>query len=357
VISPEDIVEEVVKKFVAGAETCHTIDCVLVRLSSAFLEISDFVKEFPTTLREEELITRFLNHPDVLKILAGLASGMGVLEEKIAVDPRFKNLRPYTTQILHAVERASAEYPSRQYYSAFEKPPLWRVENMEQEFRKAEPEIVAPSTAPHVRSKKIRRMTGGFEEPNYMQSSREEPAYTRVRKQLDLSGLLSGVFSPKTCIALYIAMLLINAYVFAGIPWIAFHGRQFYISTQRGTEIIPININATGWDMTRIYIEVWRRTGIQPPLFIAYFIGLFLAVIALVMLSPTLSAISGLAMLVGWYDFYTTPAVVHKNYVQKIMDILTEIMWAELRIGVTLAGILAVFQLVAGTILVYKASR
>jgi len=363
VIKPEDIVEEIVRKFAAGAETCHTVDCVLVRLSSAFLEISDFVKDFPTTAREEELITSFLNHPEVLRILAGLAFDTEVLEEKIALDPRFKNLRPHTIQILHAVKRASAEHPSKQHYSAFERPPVWRVESMEQELRETEPETATPTTVPHARrgESSIRHYSGeagsGFEEPSTEQASYKEPSLYSGSEEAGLSESLSRIFSPKACIALYIVMLLVNAYIFAGIPWIVFYGKQYHISIPGGTKITPVNINATGWDMTRFYIELWRQSNVRPPLFIAYFIGLLLAVIALVIQSPTLSTISGLAMLVGWYDFYTTPTVVHKVYIQKIMGALTEIMWAELRIGARLAGILAVFQLIAGTILIYKASR
>jgi len=357
VVKTEDIVEEIVRRFIAGTETCHTVDCVLVRLSSAFLEIGDFVKEFPTTAREEELITCFLNHPDVLRILAGLASSIEALVEKITLDPRFKNLRPYTTQILHAVELASTEYPPRHYYSAVEKPPLWRIENLEHELREVKSGKAFSTTA--LREIEEEPSTGYYPVKVTSTHSRlKNPlsritGYTRIPRRRGIP--LSALISSKTCIALYIIMLLINAYTFTGLPWIVIHGEQHYISITEGTKITPVSVYVTGWDITQFYIELWRLINIRPPLFIAYFIGLLLAVIALVMRSPTLSAISGLAMLVGWYDLYTSAST---NYAElKVLAGLIYIKSVELLIGAMLAGILAIFQLVAGTILIHKVSR
>ena len=134
------LIDIYVNRFVVGASGCHTVNCVLVRLSSAFLAIKDFVEDFPLgSLSEIDLVYESLNHPKVMRILAGLADHVDVVETKIQGDVRFKNLRPYLSLIIDAIRYASQKCtPLREYYDR-ERPPLWRIEYEEHRARSIEP--------------------------------------------------------------------------------------------------------------------------------------------------------------------------------------------------------------------------
>ena len=110
--------------------------------------------------------------------------------------------------------------------------------------------------------------------------------------------------------------------------------------------------------MTWFFIELWQTYNVRPPIFILYFVGLILAIIVFVRRSPVLSVLSGLAMLIGWYDFYSSATTIHKLYVQLAGLLgLVFIKSAKLEVGATLAGFLSLLHLVLGTYLIYKASR
>ena len=129
VVSP---IDTYVDKFVSGASTCRTVDCVLVRLSSAFLAIKDFVESFPLgSSREEDFIYEFLNHPKVMRILAGLADSIDVVEAKLQNDVRFRNLQPHLSSIIDSIRCASQKYIPPREFVAYERPPLWRIEYKE----------------------------------------------------------------------------------------------------------------------------------------------------------------------------------------------------------------------------------
>jgi len=48
----------IIKRFLIGVETCSSVDCVLVRLSSSVLELEDLSKEFGWDRRD--IVREFL---------------------------------------------------------------------------------------------------------------------------------------------------------------------------------------------------------------------------------------------------------------------------------------------------------
>ena len=336
-------------RFVACSETCRSVDCVLVCLSSAFYEIADVARELPSAGSEEGLVSEFLSHPDVRKALSGLAYSIGALEDKINGDPRFKNLRKYLPRIVSTIKNASMEYtPSRAYYDS-NRPPTWRVEHEEHKSREPVMVRIEPRTDYREHREEAVRSPTRYQYPGEARSRRSR------------GSLSSRLSRPKVSLALYILLLLMNTFVFVGVPWVTYYGTQYNIGEMKLTEF---KISFTGWEMTRFFIEVWQLSGTHPPIFIAYFIGLLLAVIALLMRSLTLSVISGIAMLIGWSDFYASAtSMLYKAYTFLFVLInwagITDInsVDVEVEAGTVLAGILAFLQLAVGTYLIYKATH
>lgn len=313
-------IDDVVYTFVMGARNCSSIDCVLVKLSAAILSISDFANAFPDSVREHELVNTFLSHPDVMKVLAGLADNLQYVETKIRSDVRFRNLRPYQNEILDAIRKACQSYVALQIYE--------------------------PDTS--------RKITYNIPVLSSGESSRRyevpEKTYTERRRRVSLPRMSLS----KLLLALYVLLLLAIGYVFAEVPWMILYGEQYRIGITEITEA-QVQTPISGWDATWFFIELWRAINMQPPIFIAYFVGLLLAVIALVTRSTVLSAISGLAMLIGWYDFYEHATTVYAFYVE--LAPLFNIKHAELTIGTYLAGFLSFLYLVLGTYSIHRISH
>lgn len=123
------LIDKYVNIFVSSVSDCHTIDCVLIKLSSTFFAIKDFVEGISSErLHEADLVDEFLNHPKVMRVLAGLANSIDYVGEKIRGNVRFKNLRPYLPKILNAIRQASQTYASSREFAIDERPPLWRIE-------------------------------------------------------------------------------------------------------------------------------------------------------------------------------------------------------------------------------------
>ncbi|MEM0311527.1 MAG: transglutaminase-like domain-containing protein [Ignisphaera sp.] len=101
---------DVVRRFLDGVEGCESVDCILVRLSTAFFSMNDLARRFSLSI--EELVNRFLSHPDVMKVLAGL--DIQLVVKKICCDARFSNLRQHQSKIIDAIKRASQIYPPHQ---------------------------------------------------------------------------------------------------------------------------------------------------------------------------------------------------------------------------------------------------
>jgi len=341
-------------RFVACSETCRSVDCVLVCLSSAFYEIADVARELPSAGSEEGLVSEFLSHPDVRKALSGLAYSIGALEDKINGDPRFKNLRKYLPQIVSTIKNASMEYtPSRAYYDS-KRPPTWRVEHEEHKSREPVMVRIEPRTDYREHREEAVRSPTRYQYPGEARSRRSR------------GSLSSRLSRHKVSLALYILLLLMNTYVFVGVPWVTFTYTYTYVvepSIQYPMGVVRAvesRISFTGLEMTRFFISLLEDLPLYDmhP-FITYFIGLLLAVIALLTRSLTLSVISGIAMLFGWSAFYVSVTSFYAAFSQLflIKGIGFSVDSAEVEAGTILAGILAFLQLVAGTYLIYKATH
>lgn len=119
----KSFIDTYVDRFIVGTDTCRTVDCVLVNLSLAFSTIRDFTNDAPSGgLSEHDLIHCFLNHPRIMMVLAGLASGIDVVEAKIQRDVRFRDLRPYLHTIMDAIRGASQTYTPTREFATYERP-------------------------------------------------------------------------------------------------------------------------------------------------------------------------------------------------------------------------------------------
>lgn len=125
------IPNSIVKKFLSGVETCRSVDCVLVKLSSAVYEIEDFVHGFPVRGNTSDLVHHFLYRYSVQRVLASLGVYREYVLEKIYGDVRFKNLRKYANIIMKAIDDASRNYVGTLHISNYERPALWQIEYQE----------------------------------------------------------------------------------------------------------------------------------------------------------------------------------------------------------------------------------
>ncbi|MEM0311523.1 MAG: hypothetical protein QXF10_08785 [Ignisphaera sp.] len=346
-------IEKCISTFVDGAKDCRSIDCVLTKLSTAFLSIRDFVEASLEPVREDELVKMFLSHPDVMRVLSGLGENLEYVEAKISVDMRFDNLRLYRNEILDAIKTAYQIYVPTQRYETYERPPTWQVERMEYALTSQPPpprdtsEDYRPSRVRHI---PIARKYEERKEPDtsHINKGYGEPVKTGTKRRISLPKVGLSKLSYVLCVLLLLAL----GYIFMKVPWIIFYGERYYIGSIKTTSV---QIAASGWDMTWLFIEYWRTFNMRPPMFIVYFIGLLLAVIAFVAKSTVLSTISGLAMLIGWYDFYTHATAYYRFYVQLVALLgLINIKDAALTTGTYLAGILSFLYLVLGTYLIHK---
>ena len=126
---PEDlqhpVVSDAVKKFVYGCNGCESIDCVLIRLSTAIYTLEDYASKSLGSVSPRSLIQLFLENRDVKTILAGLAPNIDAVVRKIYNDPRFDNIKRYAPQIIEAINRASAECTPQTIYADVEYPSIF----------------------------------------------------------------------------------------------------------------------------------------------------------------------------------------------------------------------------------------
>jgi len=124
----EVLLKAVTYQFLNGAKYCQSVDCFLSKLSTAFYAIRDGAGS-----NMDELVNRFLNHPDVLKTLKNLAYQTNVVESMIRSDARFKILQEYLPAIIEAIIITS--------HGSHQSPPLQFVEKdpgMQEKYEKAE---------------------------------------------------------------------------------------------------------------------------------------------------------------------------------------------------------------------------
>ncbi len=139
---PSSFINDVVSKFIKSVETCRTVDCVLVKLSTAISYLEDYA-ERPSTrhIDVRSIIDKFLRDIRVREILAGLYPYIDFVRDKIYRDVRFRNLERYADLILDAIEIAGQCYAPRRVFQPIDRPPAWRIESEErrvsQTFREA----------------------------------------------------------------------------------------------------------------------------------------------------------------------------------------------------------------------------
>ncbi len=122
---PNDIIE----KFLIDVNLCRSVDCVLVKLSTAIYEIEDLTRSPLTSENAIELVHYFLYLESVQKILANLNSYKDFIEEKIYSDVRFKNLRKYGNIILNAIDNASRHHVGTLQLNRIKRPSIWYIDD------------------------------------------------------------------------------------------------------------------------------------------------------------------------------------------------------------------------------------
>lgn len=120
--------EFVLENFLADASLCRSVDCLLVKLSTAIYALEDFVGNSFAEKSGEELVREFLREERVQRVLASLAEHTGVVAAKIQSDPRFKNLRKYLGVLIEAIDVATQKHQSTIHLEHVERAPTWRVE-------------------------------------------------------------------------------------------------------------------------------------------------------------------------------------------------------------------------------------
>jgi len=124
----DPFIDDLVRRFVVRAETSHTIDSLLVGLSTTAYSIQDYVRGFPS-LNDKELFKEFISQEEVKNWLQTLACNPDTTIYLIDNNPRFKNLRPYKDTIIETL----ASIPCQQKLQPITRPATWRVEEEEPE--------------------------------------------------------------------------------------------------------------------------------------------------------------------------------------------------------------------------------
>lgn len=124
------IVKYIVDRFIVGIKGCKTVDCVLVKLSTAVYDIRSYTSSGGYTT--STLIHEFLYDSEVMKVLSGLSHEKEYVEMKISTDPRFSSLKPYLQLIISAIESARERgvEPST-IFRADIRGPTWQIEYQE----------------------------------------------------------------------------------------------------------------------------------------------------------------------------------------------------------------------------------
>jgi len=341
------MLEPYIKRLESELSYARSMEWYLTKLSSLVTELKDLCQflqgffEVSSSTCVEDMLKTVLNDERVKTHMVQLKYSAKWLLEDIERDPRFGNLRPY--RALLSSYLASLPPP----------PPRPRREEPLRVVKLHEPEEEEEMHTPVYKSERLAPTTYEHFEPEEPRlAERSAKRSSAESETIERKPKFTNVF-PKVLVALYILLLLANVYVFATVPWVTYRGKQY---VWQGFNIYAREVNAslTGWDVTRFFLDLHQLLGARIPIFIAYLAGLVLAVIALVSVSPTLSAASGVSMLIGWYHFCTS-ATLYEFYVRLVSLLgFIEIESGELREGALYAGFLAFLQLALGTYLVYK---
>lgn len=88
--------EDLRRRFVSEVSTGKSVDWYLIKLSSVVAYLKDFYEQD----RVAELLHEFLNSDVVVNALKPLACYVDVVSNEINMNPRFKDLRTYSNEII-----------------------------------------------------------------------------------------------------------------------------------------------------------------------------------------------------------------------------------------------------------------
>ncbi|MCD6301126.1 MAG: hypothetical protein J7L82_03545 [Staphylothermus sp.] len=189
--------EYVLEKFLKDIDTCKSVDCFLIKLSSAIFSLEDYLKGNPYVEKtDEELVLDFLYNEDVQRVLADLADFKDLVLAKIHGDVRFRNLRKYDELLVEAITSASQKYNPRTSLFTVKRDALWRIEQEE-----LHETPLSTSTLPTSRYEgeeedyKIPVIYEPSRTSSTVYIERPRPRASRIRKGLKITGGgLSAVF-------------------------------------------------------------------------------------------------------------------------------------------------------------------
>lgn len=127
------VVRYFVDRFSIGVKDCRTVDCVLVKLTTAICDIRDYARSaIDGEYTAPKFIREFLHDGEVMKILSGVSHARSYIVEKVYNDPRFSPLKNYLQYILSAMDSAvemGIEPPT--VFKAYAREPTWQIEYQE----------------------------------------------------------------------------------------------------------------------------------------------------------------------------------------------------------------------------------
>jgi len=125
------IVRQFVERFIIGAKDCKTIDCILIKLSSALYDIRSYASASLNNYSASLLVNEFLHDFETMRILSGLAHEKDYVVMKILHDPRFTILNQYSHLIIASIDEASKKVEPIKVFSSDTRAPTWQIEQQE----------------------------------------------------------------------------------------------------------------------------------------------------------------------------------------------------------------------------------
>lgn len=134
----DSVVRDVINRFVIAVRDCRTIDCILIKLTTAIYDIRSYSQTIADSgYTTSTLINEFLHDIDVMRILSGLSYEKRYVEMKISNDPRFSPLKNYLDMILTAIDLAKKRgIEPFTIFRADTRGPTWQIEYREEEYRR-----------------------------------------------------------------------------------------------------------------------------------------------------------------------------------------------------------------------------
>lgn len=125
------IVRQFVERFIIGVKDCKTVDCILIKLSSALYDIRSYASASLNNYSTSLLINEFLHDFEVMRILSGLAYEKEYVVMKILHDPRFSILNQYSHLIVASIDEARKKVEPIKVFRSDTRAPTWQIEQQE----------------------------------------------------------------------------------------------------------------------------------------------------------------------------------------------------------------------------------